>query len=614
MTICASTTMTRHTPFGSEVRALSASVPLTLFTANQPMPAVTALSPAGRMLPRNPKGIRDWIICGTPKNGPRVPSSPCESDPSAVPSTIASVACQNVCPNAATASTPTKTVANSRFGEVQVQNSESGRPCRSSSGMNSAPPGSTATTRSPYSPSRILAGIDGVGPVEVATEASSGRGGERSRALYPPPDAPDRCGSFGHVTDWFAFPDGGRRAAPRAREDGGVPEPLEPALARLRPLLADPERLVRAVGAGRRRGAHPSVARAELRPVRLKAGLRLQVTTTDGRTPVPTTRTANHAAGADAQQAVDALLAEPFANWHVETRDGVVQLRVTKSGDAQAHRQAAAGREAVTDHDRARRHLLDPGDPLFGALGADADKRRQVDAFLRQLLAAAGRTIERVRAEGRPLRVVDLGCGNAYLTFAAHRYLAGLLPAGVHPVGVDVRPDLVARNTRLAAELGLAGLTFAVGTIEGADPGGGVDVVLALHACDTATDDALARAVAWRAPVVLAAPCCHHDVAAQLRRSPTPAPYTLLTRSGILRERFADTLTDAMRAAVLRTAGYRVDVIDFVDSKHTPRNTLLRAIRTGASGSEQVRSELDELTRAWSVHPRLAELLSDRLA
>ena len=181
-----------------------------------------------------------------------------------------------------------------------------------------------------------------------------------------------------------------------------MPEPLEPALARLRALVVDPERLVRAVAAGRRRGTRPCVVRAELRPVRLKAGLRLQVTTTDGRVPAST---ANHAPGADAERAVDALLAEPFANWHVETRDEVVQLRVTKSGDAQVHRQAAARRperpqgadRARTEHDRTKQHLLDPGDPLFGALGADADKRRQVDAFLRQLLAAAGRTIERVR-------------------------------------------------------------------------------------------------------------------------------------------------------------------------------------------------------------------------
>ncbi len=136
--------------------------------------------------------------------------------------------------------------------------------------------------------------------------------------------------------------------------------------------------------------------------------------------------------------------------------------------------------------------------------------------------------------------------------------------------------------------------------------------MLALHACDTATDDALARAVTWEAPVVLAAPCCHHDIAAQLKRADTPAPYALLTRSGILRERFADTLTDAMRSAVLRMLGYRVDVIDFVDSKHTPRNTLLRAVRTGGTRRE-LRREFDDLTHTWGVQPKLAELLSDRL-
>jgi hypothetical protein len=140
-------------------------------------------------------------------------------------------------------------------------------------------------------------------------------------------------------------------------------------------------------------------------------------------------------------------------------------------------------------------------------------------------------------------------------------------------------------------------------------------VVLALHACDTATDEALARAVGWEASLVLAAPCCHHDIAAQLRRNPTPAPYSLLTRHGILRERFADTLTDALRASILRVLGYRVDVVEFVESKHTPRNTLLRAVRTGSpvkGGS--VRTDYDGLVEQWSVHPKLADLVGDRLA
>jgi hypothetical protein len=135
-------------------------------------------------------------------------------------------------------------------------------------------------------------------------------------------------------------------------------------------------------------------------------------------------------------------------------------------------------------------------------------------------------------------------------------------------------------------------------------------VVLALHACDTATDEALAQAVDWGASVVLAAPCCHHDIAAQLRRHPTPSPWAMVTRHGILRERFADTLTDALRATLMRLQGYRVDVVQFVESQHTPRNTMLRAVRTGSpvkGGS--VRSEYDELVATWQLRPRLAELL-----
>ena len=136
-------------------------------------------------------------------------------------------------------------------------------------------------------------------------------------------------------------------------------------------------------------------------------------------------------------------------------------------------------------------------------------------------------------------------------------------------------------------------------------------MVLALHACDTATDDALARAVGWGAGLVLAAPCCHHDIAAQLRRTPTPSPYTMLTRNGILRERFADTLTDGLRASLMRVQGYRVDVMQFVESRHTPRNTLLRAVRAGGpgAGSAELRAEYDDLVATWSLEPRLAELL-----
>ncbi len=179
----------------------------------------------------------------------------------------------------------------------------------------------------------------------------------------------------------------------------------------------------------------------------------------------------------------------------------------------------------------------------------------------------------------------------------------------VRLVGVDVKEQSRRHNTEVAQRLGVADeVSFVQAGIDDVRLEESPHVVLALHACDTATDDALARAVQWDAPLVLAAPCCHKDVSRQLREHQAPEPYALLTRDGILRERFADTLTDALRAALLRTRGYRVDVVEFVGSKHTPRNTLIRALATG-SRADRAAEEYAELTRTWQVTPKLAELL-----
>lgn len=390
-------------------------------------------------------------------------------------------------------------------------------------------------------------------------------------------------------------------------------ESLDGALAELRALLLAPDKLVRATAAGHRRGERPQWVRAQLRPIELKAGPRLQVVTDDGAR--PTTRNVDW--GEPAESVVDDLLAQPFGNWHVDTVDATVQLRVTKRGEAQVHRVAAAapcdadGEAKDRAHDRAPEHLLDPGDPLFDVIGGNAAKRRQVDAFLRSLDATLGD-----EELPEPLRVVDLGCGNAYLAFAAYRFLTRRHGPHVELVGVDIREDQRARNTEIAQRLGWADrVRFVAGTIADADvPGAdadGVDVVLALHACDTATDEALARAIRWNARWVLAAPCCHHDLAVQLRRSAIPPPYQPLTRFPILRERFADVLTDSVRAALLRLHGYRVEVVEFVESRHTPRNLLLRAHYTGASPTPALREEYAALVDAWHVTPHLARLLGD---
>lgn len=403
-------------------------------------------------------------------------------------------------------------------------------------------------------------------------------------------------------------------------------EPLGPALERVRALLLDPVSLTRAVAAGRRRGGVPRWRRTELRYVDLKAGRHLQVTCYD-ETQAFTT---NHRE--DAGDAVDALLAEPFGNWHVwsASDEGArrLQLRVTKKGEAIVHVAADAAAPAPEPaHDRRKQRMLPEDDPVLLALGISDErgrvkpsrqaKYRQVEEFLRLLDAALDDAFDagalRRPTEDQPLTVVDLGCGNAYLTFAAHRHLSAGRGLPVRVVGVDVKQQALDHNTETARTLGVADeATFLRSPIGSAEPDTGAlrpDVVLALHACDTATDDALAQAVRWQAALVLAAPCCHHDVAAQLRAQPAPAPYSLLVRDGILRERFADTLTDALRAASLRLHGYRVDVVEFVESRHTPRNTLLRAVRTGTPQSAAARAELDDLTSTWHVRPRLEALL-----
>lgn len=375
-----------------------------------------------------------------------------------------------------------------------------------------------------------------------------------------------------------------------------MPEPLDQALAEIRAALLDPAGLHRAVAAGRRRDAAPAWVRADLRPISVKAGERLQVVTSDGNRPA----TRNVEWGDQAATVIDELLREPYGNWFVETATGTVQLRVTKRGEAQVHRSATVTAPTSTAHDRTPEYLLDPADPLFDVLGGGAAKRRQVDAFLRALASTV---------DTRPASLVDLGCGNAYLTFAAYRYFSSR-GVDVTVTGVDVREDQRVRNTELARRLGCADrVRFVAGTILDADIAPAPDVVLALHACDTATDEALARAVRWRAGYVLAAPCCHHDIAAQLRRGTAPGAYQALTRHPILRERFADVLTDSLRAALLRLHGYRTEVVEFIESRHTPRNLLLRARRTGAPPTQAQRAEYADLAGAWGVTPRLAELL-----
>ena len=255
----------------------------------------------------------------------------------------------------------------------------------------------------------------------------------------------------------------------------------------------------------------------------------------------------------------------------------------------------AAARKVMGGKDRTLRP--DTSDALLRAIGimnADgsisathARKYKQVN----HLAALCRPTLERLtaarpRSAADPLRVLDLACGNAYLSFVLAEVLRqDGVPLRLH--GVDVRDDVVARSRERAATLEMADrLSFARATIAEAESdaavalGGPPDLVLALHACDTATDEALALAIRLGAPAVLSVPCCQHELAAQLAaRDPATAPVPAILEHGLLRGAYADLLTDALRVEILGACGYDVAVVEFVSSEHTAKNLLLRCHR-----------------------------------
>ena len=386
---------------------------------------------------------------------------------------------------------------------------------------------------------------------------------------------------------------------------------LELALAEARKLILSPESLVRATAGGRRRGPAPTLRRVEIRPVRVKGGVRAQFTSFDERQ----AQTRNEDWGEAAAKVLDSMLTEPFSHWHVVTTSEEFSFRVTKAGKVLVQREAVT-RQQEMSHDREKRRLVDQGEPFLRELGVTtgegrvragrASKYHQVEEFVRILDASVRDALAAGRLVRRPLRVVDLGCGNAYLTFATYQHLKVALGLDVELTGVDLKQQAREHNMAVAQRLGWGDdVTFVEGSIAGAVVPEPVDIVLALHACDTATDDALTRAIGWEAELVLAAPCCHHDIQRQLREHEPPPPYEIITRHALLRERLGDVLTDALRAHRLRASGYRTDVIEFVDTRHTPRNVLLRGHRTGAPPTSAQQQEYETLINDWHLthHP-----------
>ncbi|MCA9064382.1 MAG: SAM-dependent methyltransferase [Planctomycetaceae bacterium] len=325
---------------------------------------------------------------------------------------------------------------------------------------------------------------------------------------------------------------------------------------------------------------------------------------------------------AEADAFVRERFPDVYRNLHLEEASGEHHVRRTKRGGLLAsfspHTSAKETPATVSlDHNRQRNYLIPDQQPCgflieTGVMAADGVVRRKHFHKFRQInryLEFIQDLVPLLPAEGR-IHVVDFGCGKSYLTFATHFLLTQIHQRDCRIVGLDRRPDVVATCQRITDKLQLTGLEFSVGDIADYRPDTSVDLAISLHACDTATDAALASAVAWNCRVILAVPCCHHELAAAMPRQSVPS----ISRHGILHDRYAAMCTDAMRADLLSAAGYETSVMEFIDLEHTPKNLLIRAIRReNALAADGPRSNglqrVESLRKFLSVGPMCMERL-----
>ena len=271
-------------------------------------------------------------------------------------------------------------------------------------------------------------------------------------------------------------------------------------------------------------------------------------------------------------------------------------------------------------HNRKKQYILSEDEPIpalidMGIFTKDGriaapmrDKFVQINRFLEIVRDAINEDGYLERKNAEPLRIIDFGCGKSYLTFVLYHYLVNILGIRVNMTGLDLKADVIAKCSAAAKRYGYDSLKFERGDIAEYDANAPADMVVTLHACDTATDYALHNSVCRGARMILSVPCCQHELNGQIASD----RLRLITRYGIIKERFAALMTDAIRANLLESRGYKTQVLEFVDLSHTPKNLMIRAIKKRPALDNAGRIALDEakaLMEEFSLEPTLYSLL-----
>lgn len=365
------------------------------------------------------------------------------------------------------------------------------------------------------------------------------------------------------------------------------------------------ENMLRMTISGKRHGELAD--KVKIRPVKLKEQLYFQTSVSDGKKEFH-----KNYEKAELLEQLDHWLRKDYRQLQMDTTTQSIQALVSKKGKTTVKQKIARDMRSarVLDHNRKKRYLLEEGTPIpflvdLGVMTAEGaivrsryDKFRQINRYLE--------FVEDILPEldkDRELTLIDFGCGKSYLTFALYYYPTVKKQYRIRMIGLDLKKDVMEHCQELAEKYGYDRLTFLTGDIADYDGVELVDMVVSLHACDTATDYALEKALQWNAKVIFAVPCCHHELNRQMHST----EMNPVLKYGLIQERMAALMTDAFRADVLELEGYQVQVLEFIDMEHTPKNILIRAVKQNTplpfEKKEKLLDSLQTCMGIWNVNP-----------
>ncbi|MCQ2519658.1 MAG: SAM-dependent methyltransferase [Lachnospiraceae bacterium] len=322
----------------------------------------------------------------------------------------------------------------------------------------------------------------------------------------------------------------------------------------------------------------------KVRPVAVKGEILFQATTAQGYKENNTYKEVHeNLSDKNLIQKIKAVFPSDFSQALIETKEGGYTVLAGKKGNITiVKNKGEAPRQADLSHNRGKKYLIPEGSRIpfledLGVMTAEGkvvksryDKYRQLNRYLEFI----DDVLDKLPSD-KDITIVDFGCGKSYLTFALYHYLVELNKRQVKIIGLDLKSDVIKECNRLKDKYKFSGLTFMEGDIEHFDSEGSVDMVISLHACDTATDYAIYKGIKWGASVIMAVPCCQHE----LNKTANSSELSGVFQYGILKDRVCAAITDAMRANVLKQWGYDAQVLEFIDMEHTPKNILIRAVK-----------------------------------